>query len=56
MSYDISIEFDNGELSDIEIQVWKESYDYGMRAEIPAARLLNNNAKIRSFRNDRTSF
>ena len=45
MSYDISIEFDNGELSDIEIQAWKESYDYGMRAEIQAARLLNNNAK-----------
>ena len=45
MSYDISVEFDNGELSDIEMQAWKESYDYGMRAEIQAARLLNNNAK-----------
>ena len=45
MSYDISVEFDNGELSDIEMQAWKESYDYGMRAEILAARLLNNNAK-----------
>ena len=45
MSYDISVEFDNGELSDIEMQAWKESYDYGMRAEIQTARLLNNNAK-----------
>ncbi len=30
MSYDISVEFENGELSDIEIQAWKESYDYGI--------------------------
>ena len=45
MSYDISVEFDNGELSDIEMQAWKEDYDYGIRAEIQAARLLNNNAK-----------
>ena len=45
MSYDISVEFDNGELSDIEMQAWKENYDYGVRSEIQAARLLNNNAK-----------
>ena len=45
MSYDISIEFDDGELSDIEMQAWKENYDYGVRAEIQSARLLNNNAK-----------
>ncbi len=45
MSYDISVEFDNGELSDIEIQAWKEDYDYAVRAEIQAARLLNNDAK-----------
>ena len=45
MSYDISVEFDNGELSDIEMQAWKEDYDYGVRAEIQSARLLNNNAK-----------
>lgn len=45
MSYDISIEFDNGEISDIEMQAWKEDYDYAIRAEIQAARLLNNNAK-----------
>ncbi len=45
MTYDISVEFDNGELSDIEMQAWKESYDYGVRAEILAARLLDNNVK-----------
>ena len=45
ISYDISIEFDNGEISDIEMQAWKEDYDYEIRAEIQAARLLNNNAK-----------
>ena len=45
MSYDISVEFDNGELSDIEMQAWKEDYDYGIRAENQAARLLNNNTK-----------
>ena len=45
MIYDISVEFDNGEISDIEMQAWKENYDYGIRAEIQAARLLNNNAK-----------
>ena len=45
MIYDISIEFDNGEISDIEMQAWKEDYDYAVRAEIQAARLLNNNAK-----------
>lgn len=45
MSYDISIEFDNGEISDIEMQAWKENYDYGIRAEIQSARLLNNNTK-----------
>lgn len=45
MSYDISIEFNNGEISDIEMQAWKEDYDYAVRAELQAARLLNNNAK-----------
>ena len=40
MSYDISIEFNNGEISDIEMQAWKEDYDYAVRAEIQAARLL----------------
>lgn len=45
MSYDISIEFDNGEISDIEMQAWKENYEYEVRAEIQTARLLNNNAK-----------
>ena len=45
MTYDISIEFDGGEVSDIEMQAWKENYDYAVRAEILAARLLTNNAK-----------
>ena len=27
------------------MQAWKENYDYGVRAEIQSARLLNNNAK-----------
>ena len=45
MSYDISIEFDNGELSDIEMQAFKQKYDYEIRAEIQSARLLNNNTK-----------
>ena len=45
MTYDISVEFDGGELSDIEMQAWKEDYDYDARAEIQAARLLTNNAK-----------
>lgn len=45
MSYDISIEFDNGEISDIEMQAFKQEYEYEIRAEIQAARLLNNNAK-----------
>lgn len=29
----------------IEMQAWKEDYEYEVRAEIQAARLLNNNAK-----------
>lgn len=45
MSFDVSAEFDDGEISDIEIQARKEDYDYGVRAEIQAARLLVNNAK-----------
>ena len=45
MCFDVSAEFDNGEISDIEIQARKEDYDYGVRAEIQAARLLANNAK-----------
>ena len=45
MTFDVSVEFDNGEVSDIELQSWKQNYDYGMRAEILVSRLLNNNAK-----------
>ena len=45
MYFDVSAEFDDGEISDIEVQARKEDYDYGIRAEIQAARLLANNAK-----------
>ena len=45
MLFDISIEFDDGELADIELQSRNEDYDYGIRAEILAARLLTNSAK-----------
>ena len=45
MLFDVSVEFDNGELADIELQSHKEDYDFGTRAEILAARLLSNNAK-----------
>jgi len=45
MFFDISIEFDDGELADIELQARNEDYDYGIRAEIIAARLLANSAK-----------
>lgn len=45
MTFDVSVEFDDGEVSDIELQSWKQNYDYGMRAEILVSRLLNNNAK-----------
>ena len=45
MTFDVSVEFDDGELADIELQSQKEEYDYGNRAEIQAARLLTNNAK-----------
>ena len=45
MTFDVSCEFEDGELADIELQARKEDCDYGMRAEIQAARLLTNNAK-----------
>ena len=45
MLFDVSVEFDNGELADIEIQARSQNYNYGVRAEIMAARLLTNNAK-----------
>ena len=45
MTYDIIVEFDNGELADIELQSHNNDYDFGTRAEIQAARLLTNSAK-----------
>ena len=32
MTFDVNVEFDNGEVSDIELQSWKQNYDYGLRA------------------------
>ena len=45
MQFDVNVEFDDGEHADIELQSHKEDYDFGLRAEIQAARLLTNNAK-----------
>lgn len=45
MRFDVTVEFDNGEIAEIEMQARKQNYDYGVRAEIQAARLLNNTAK-----------
>ena len=45
MRFDVTVEFDDGEISDIEMQAGKEDYDYGIRAEIHVSRLLSNNAK-----------
>ena len=45
MIFDISVEFDDGELADIEMQAKSQAYNYGVRAEILAARLLTNNAR-----------
>ena len=45
MIFDICVEFDDGEIIDIEMQAWEQNYDYGIRAEIQAARLLTNNAR-----------
>lgn len=45
MSFDVSVEFDDGEIADIELQARNQNYDFGIRAEIQAARLLTNNAK-----------
>lgn len=45
MTFDVAATFDDGEKADIEIQGREQQYDYAVRAEIQAARLLNNNAK-----------
>ena len=45
MTFDVCVEFDDGEISDIELQSWKQNYDYGLRAELLVSRLLNNHAK-----------
>ena len=48
MSFDVSVEFADGEKADLEMQSRLLDYDYGSRSEIQAARLLNNNAKTGS--------
>ena len=45
MFFDMAVIFDDGEQADIEMQGRDREYDFGSRAEIQAARLLNNNAK-----------
>ncbi|MBR0496085.1 MAG: Rpn family recombination-promoting nuclease/putative transposase [Treponema sp.] len=47
MSFDVSVVFNDGERADIEVQGRQYDYDYdfGTRAEIQSARLLNMNAK-----------
>ncbi len=45
MSFDVSVTFDDGEKAAIEVQGRDREYDFAVRSEIQAARLLNNNAK-----------
>ena len=45
MAFDIAVTFDDGEQADIEVQGREYDYDYSVRAEIYAARMLNNSAK-----------
>ena len=45
MTFVVSVEFNDGEKADIEIQNRSEDYDFGERAEIQSARLLNTSAK-----------
>ena len=45
MSFDVSVVFEDGERADLEMQSRRENYDYGIRAETQAARLLNVSAR-----------
>ena len=45
MTFDVCVEFADGEIADLEMQARNQDYDYGVRAEIQTARLLSNNAK-----------
>ncbi len=51
MSFDVNVEFNDGEKADIEIQGRNEGYDFGSRSEIYAARLINSAAKKGSYWN-----
>jgi predicted transposase/invertase (TIGR01784 family) len=41
VDYDINVRFSTGESAEIEMQAWRQNYDYGKRAEYQAARLLS---------------
>ena len=45
MSFDVSIIFDDDERADLEMQARQQEYDYAVRAETQAARLLNLSAR-----------
>lgn len=45
ITFDVCAEFDDGEVSEIEMQSWQQGYYYPSRAEIQAARLLSNNVR-----------
>ena len=45
MTFDVSVKFEDGEKASIEMQGRDREYDYAVRSEVQAARLLNNNAK-----------
>ena len=53
MAFDIAVIFDDGEQADIEVQGREYDYDYSIRAEIYAARMLNNSAKKGDNYNDK---
>ena len=45
MFFDVSVEFNDGEIADLEMQARNQGYNFGTRAEIQTARMLSNNAK-----------
>lgn len=45
MTFDVSVRFEDGEFAEIEMQGQKQKYDYKVRSEGQAARLLNSTIK-----------
>jgi predicted transposase/invertase (TIGR01784 family) len=41
VDYDINVRFSTGEVAEIEMQAWQQTYDYGKRAEYQVSRLLS---------------